>query len=118
MKREYSVYLSTVYCPPKNRPFSEKKSPSTRLPSEMKEAIGKSMSSEEDIVSTCLLYVENPASTRLPSTDPKKLFQLSEKDGYHDSPTPIRGLGVGWKDLFEFRLGVAKSEKRIIKVKL
>ena len=53
----------------------------------MKEAIGKSLRSEEDIVSTCLLYVENPASTRLPSTDPKKLFQLSEKDGYHDSPT-------------------------------
>ena len=51
------------------------------------EAIGKSMRSEEDIVSTCLLYVENPVSTCLPSTDPKKLFQLSEKDGYHDSPT-------------------------------
>ena len=45
------------------------------------------MRSEEDIVSTCLLYVENPASTRLPSTDPKKLFQLSEKTGEHDSPT-------------------------------
>ena len=70
--------------------FSEKKPPSTRLPSEMKEAIGKSLRSEEDIVSTCLLYVENPASTRLPSTDQKKLFQLSEKDGYHDSPTHFR----------------------------
>ena len=55
----------------------------------MKEAIGKSLRSEEDIVSTCLLYVENPASTCLPSTDPKKLFQLSEKDGYHDSPTVV-----------------------------
>ena len=67
--------------------FSEKKPPSTRLPSKIEEAIKKSMRSEEDIVSTSLLYVENPASTRLPSMDQKKLFHISEKLYRHDTPT-------------------------------